>query len=362
MKIACVALTVLFALCLRTAAGQERISAKEANIAWDPVTTLADGSKIPSGGTVEYEVWIKSSKGSQSLLGVTRGVTFRVVLPGVDTYAVGVRAKVSPAKGAAAYSKMVWSDAAGGGASKPFVLSAPQAQGSSADAGRTPEKLKPKETLPSQPGAVGLLREGFEGEPAGWREVDPKSILNTRDAKAKFKGSYGMSIYMSKPGPCSLKYDIGSDRDAVSIGFWYRTPTSLKGTAWSTFFFVNDGSNAIVTSINIAGNNGKPVLRLFDGKTHTKGPGVSLNKWYWIALKAVRNGSCTLRVYDAARRQLGELKKKGLDVPCRAVQFSKSAAAYGDGVYECFDDFTADWTGVKYPLLGWAPPKLPFSS
>ena len=36
-------------------------TANQATVAWDPVTTLADGSAIPAGSTIEYTVYLANS-------------------------------------------------------------------------------------------------------------------------------------------------------------------------------------------------------------------------------------------------------------------------------------------------------------
>ena len=85
--------------------------ANQRTVAWDAVTTLEDGTPLPEGSTVSYEVfYAKEDKTGQMSLGITSATSFTVTLPAEGKYIIGVQAirnivGVDPIR-----STMAWSD------------------------------------------------------------------------------------------------------------------------------------------------------------------------------------------------------------------------------------------------------------
>jgi hypothetical protein len=81
-------------------------------VAWDPVDKLTDGSAIPAGDVVEYEVYRAAyPDGPEMLLATVTESLYRFTSPDDRTaYALGVRAKRTTDGGATVtYSGISWS-------------------------------------------------------------------------------------------------------------------------------------------------------------------------------------------------------------------------------------------------------------
>lgn len=97
--------TLFFALmftifCIFTACERDKVT-----IEWDPVTTLKDGTTLPEGSTIEYELFISRKRsGERELLGTTEALSLTVPPPSGGPYLVGIRAKLVKV------SDIVWSD------------------------------------------------------------------------------------------------------------------------------------------------------------------------------------------------------------------------------------------------------------
>lgn len=100
----------------------------EADISWDAVTELSDGTPIPPEDTVEYEVWLRDTALVETLLTTISTTIYHLVLPGVDTYTVGVSTKRTAQGGEVTYSEINWSDVNGVFTPNPFVYAHPSQQ------------------------------------------------------------------------------------------------------------------------------------------------------------------------------------------------------------------------------------------
>ena len=90
--------------------------ANQTTIAWDPVTKYQDGTTLPAGTVVSYEIYLKD--GTQTLLGLTTATQFTVTLTDYLIHDVGVRAGIT-ISGTKYFSEVAWASVDG---VPPFVL------------------------------------------------------------------------------------------------------------------------------------------------------------------------------------------------------------------------------------------------
>jgi hypothetical protein len=90
--------------------------ANQTTIAWDAVTKYQDGSVLPAGTVVSYEIYLKD--GTQTLLGLTTATQFTVTLTDYLIHDVGVRAGIT-ISGTKYFSEVAWASVDG---VPPFVL------------------------------------------------------------------------------------------------------------------------------------------------------------------------------------------------------------------------------------------------
>lgn len=103
--------TAIVLLVATIAFAQVWYPANQKTIAWDPVTTLADGSPLPAGSSIQYRVFIKPQGATtQTEAGVTANTTFTVTLTAEGKYFVGLQTERKDATGAVvATSPIGWS-------------------------------------------------------------------------------------------------------------------------------------------------------------------------------------------------------------------------------------------------------------
>jgi len=90
--------------------------ANQSTIKWDAVTKYQNGTTLPAGTVVTYEIYLKD--GSQTLLGETTNTQFVVTLTDYLIHDVGVRSYIT-VSGTKYFSEVAWSSVDG---VPPFVL------------------------------------------------------------------------------------------------------------------------------------------------------------------------------------------------------------------------------------------------
>jgi len=112
---------LLLLICLPLLLAQTVVYTNAAVVAWDAVTKLADGSPVPTGDAISYEVLRApaGNKASAVVVGETPQLQFAVTFPSEGDWVVGVRA-VRTTGTERLMSDINWSDV--GGTPNPFVL------------------------------------------------------------------------------------------------------------------------------------------------------------------------------------------------------------------------------------------------
>lgn len=86
---------------------------QQVTVAWDAVSTFQDGSSIPSGNVISYEVFIKDAQATNATevqMGTTQNTEYTVTLQTEGEFLLGVRAVRSDSNGnVLSKSTITWS-------------------------------------------------------------------------------------------------------------------------------------------------------------------------------------------------------------------------------------------------------------
>jgi hypothetical protein len=107
---------IILLACLSVGWAQVVYYANQTTIAWDAVTKYQDGTILPAGTIVSYEIYLKD--GTQTLLGLTTATQFTVTLTDYLIHDVGVRASITVGE-TKYFSEVAWSSVEG---ISPFVV------------------------------------------------------------------------------------------------------------------------------------------------------------------------------------------------------------------------------------------------
>ena len=113
MKKTLIILLAVLLIGLSIGYSQELVIGTQQTISWDAVSV--------SQGTISYEVGLRDSSNSVTVLGETTDLSYTFDVPSGDTYVVGVRTKLV-LDGNTYYSDWNWSDVDGESTPNPFVL------------------------------------------------------------------------------------------------------------------------------------------------------------------------------------------------------------------------------------------------
>ena len=83
-------------LCATSAFGQTMYTPDQATIAWDAVTTLSNGSAIPVGDTVQYEIYLSNDGLTGTSVGTTSALQYTLTFTGEGIFFVGIGARRIP--------------------------------------------------------------------------------------------------------------------------------------------------------------------------------------------------------------------------------------------------------------------------
>lgn len=90
--------------------------ANQKTVAWDAVTTMADGTALPTGSTVRYKVYIVSktdtAKATPTEVGTSTTTSATITFTAEGQYFVGVKAERLISGAVVSESAIAWSDSA----------------------------------------------------------------------------------------------------------------------------------------------------------------------------------------------------------------------------------------------------------
>lgn len=91
--------------------GQMWIPANQKTIGWDAVTTLQDGSAIPSGNSISYKVYRRPELGTETEVATTTNTNYTITFSVEGKYFIGVKSLRLDSSGAQLSESLVsWSN------------------------------------------------------------------------------------------------------------------------------------------------------------------------------------------------------------------------------------------------------------
>jgi hypothetical protein len=104
-------IVLVAALCVMFSVGYAGIVyTNQVTVGWDAVTKLADGTNIPTGDAVAYQVYTKKGTGAEALVGEVNSLQQTITFTVEGEYLVGVRTKRTITGGVTVYSSITWSN------------------------------------------------------------------------------------------------------------------------------------------------------------------------------------------------------------------------------------------------------------
>ena len=107
---------LILAVCFLAGGAQAQIwyPANQATVAWDPVTTIDNGSPLPAGDVIKYHLWatpsINMTKANPTDMGTTEAAQMTLSFPTEGRYFLGVQTERWVAGAMESSSIIAWSD------------------------------------------------------------------------------------------------------------------------------------------------------------------------------------------------------------------------------------------------------------
>jgi hypothetical protein len=179
-------------------------------------------------------------------------------------------------------------------------------------------------------------------------------LLTTKVNSTSDTGTKGMLVDLSGSATAAIVWYQPSARTSYSTGFWYKTP-SQQNFNWTAFHNTSntDGTSYAVGCGDVYGAGGGAFVIGFAGVG--SGITVSANTSYWVTVKWVRNGTCSLAVYtdDVGTSQVGStITRTAADFSFQYSRWGCIGAYTVAGATSHIDNIVMDWTDATFPLIG----------
>ncbi len=185
---------------------------------------------------------------------------------------------------------------------------------------------------------VTLLSTGTSGE-----QATVSTVNSTEDT-----GTRGVARVYTSSLVNNFEFNTGADKTEASFGMWfkYSGTTSLN----KIFFRVFNAGGSGVADVRLLTSS--KYIQIDSTTTANNGAALSADTFYWITLKAVRNGTSLLSVYDTSGSLVGsEASITSANNAIRRVSiFDYNPGGSDSGVTLYIDDVVYDGTDATYPL------------
>lgn len=106
--------------------------------------------------------------------------------------------------------------------------------------------------------------------------------------------------------PNYARIDLNTYPTSQSVGFWFKV-TALSTNTYAHVAAQGEGSTAAacIAILRVENNSGAYTSFLYNSGGSSSTFSISVNTWYWAAIKYVKNGTCTLYLYDSTGASLG---------------------------------------------------------
>ena len=213
------------------------------------------------------------------------------------------------------------------------------------------------------------LAASSHGAKGTWVTSQQAGLLTTRaDAQCPAHtvtgdaGTRGMQYSSSTGAIGMIVYNLPAEKNAVSIGLWYKTGASYpwgEGPHFMSFFNPTDGPTMRLSDERDSLDNERQIRVSPEnsGKTTGRVTGISDNAWYWVTMKFVKGSTGSLSVYDSSLNLVGTTTYvDGTNAAVTAIELGNSKRTYPPNNYTVdFDDFEINTTDAAFPLM---PPQV----
>jgi hypothetical protein len=213
------------------------------------------------------------------------------------------------------------------------------------------------------------LAASSHGAKGTWATSQQVGLLTTRaDAQCPLQavtgdaGTRGMQYSSSTGAIGMIIYNLPAEKNALSIGLWYKTGASYpwgEGPHFMSFFNPTDGPTMRLSDERDSLDNERQirVSPETSGGTTGRVTEISDNTWYWVTMKFVKGSTGSLSVYDTSLHLVGTTTYVDrTNAAVTAIELGNSKRTYPPNNYTVdFDDFEMDTTDAAFPLM---PPQV----
>lgn len=184
--------------------------------------------------------------------------------------------------------------------------------------------------------ASSKLSLSTSGESNTLHKVNGTSDTGTNGLARDWTGGIAAIVY----------YEPAAAHDTATMAFWYKSasPTTFKST-----YICRVGSVQMI-GVKFARDGGNPYFKLIGTGTTDGSATMAAATWYWISLKAVRNSTCTLKIYSGAGVLLDTITGTAANNTGNRFYLGDASGGSDVATSDYFDDFVLDWTSAANPL------------
>ncbi len=175
-------------------------------------------------------------------------------------------------------------------------------------------------------------------------------------------GTRGMQYSSSTGAIGIIIYNLPAEKNAVSVGLWYKTGASYRfgeGPHFMSFFHPTHGPTMRLSDERDGMDNQRQIRVSPENSGGTLGrvTGISENTWYWVTMKFVKGSTGSLSVYDTSLHLVGATTyMDSSNAEVTAIELGNSQRTYPPNSYTiAFDDFVMDTRNATFPLM---PPQV----
>lgn len=198
-------------------------------------------------------------------------------------------------------------------------------------------------------GSVAASAWATTGTPVTSASAQKALPLSTINSTAT-TGTYG---YVGNHNtPAYFTIDLNTYPTTQSVGFMLQVTTLSSGTYTNPWVFgETTAPGSSIVSLRVENNAGTYTAYLFNGGGTSGTVTISAATWYWVTIKAVQSGTCTLAIYNGTSgAQIGSnqtLAGSANQPYYHNIGGIASTSGTGDTY---IDNFVIDKTTATFPL------------
>jgi len=186
-------------------------------------------------------------------------------------------------------------------------------------------------------------------------------------------GAFTMPCQINFQGPTASTKGLRNDLNATAagsigftganattdnvFGFWVKTANLANGTSARIAFATETSPSNTILAVEQSDSGGQEQLYIRNhAGTSSSVINVSADTWYWCSVKAIRNNTCRLQVFDTTGVQVGsEVTVTGTNASIGNIRIGSlnTTTSQSAGVYHYISGFCYDAQSLVYPFKPW---------